>query len=119
MRGADRGVAGPDGGQWVAHIVQQPGVLPHTAYLMVTPTRGIGRNWLTGVLARVIRGYVAAGVTLGDVLDGGFNGRLSRKLLATVDETREGLTAKRYERGNALQRIVTEETRLINPKYGM
>lgn len=104
--------------QWLAHIVQRPGELPHTCYLMVTPTRGIGRNWLTGILSRVLRGYVAAGVTLGDVLDGGFNGRLSRKLLATVDETREGLTAKRYERANALQRIVTEEFRLINPKYG-
>jgi hypothetical protein len=105
--------------QWLAHIVQRPGELPHTAYLHLTPTRGIGRNWLTGVLARVLRGYVAAGVTLGDVLDGGFNGRLSRKLLATVDETREGLSARRYERANALQRIVTEEVRLINPKYGL
>ena len=104
--------------QWVAHIVQRPGELPHTCYLMITPARGIGRNWFTGVLARVLRGYTAAGVTLGDVLDGGFNGRLSAKLLATVDETREGMTAKRYERGNALQRIVTEEYRHINEKYG-
>ena len=114
----------PDAGErkrfleWCAHMVQHPGQLPHTCYLMVTPTRGVGRNWLTGILSRVLRGYVAAGVTLADVLDGGFNGRLSRKLLATVDETREGLSAKRYERANALQRIVTEEFRLINPKYG-
>ncbi|MFN4025314.1 MAG: DUF5906 domain-containing protein [Hyphomonas sp.] len=104
--------------QWCAHILQRPGELPHTCYLMITPTRGVGRNWLTGMLTRVLRGYVAAGVDLGGVLDGSFNGRLSRKLLATVDETREGLSAKRYERANALQRIVTEEYRLINPKYG-
>jgi hypothetical protein len=103
----------------MAHIVQVPGVLPHTAYLFYTPTRGIGRNWLSGVLARVLAGYVASGVSLGQVLDGGFNDRLSRKLLAVVDETREGLGAKKYERGNALQRIVTEELREINPKFGV
>lgn len=105
--------------RWMAHIVQVPGVLPHTAYLFYTPTRGIGRNWLSGVLARVLAGFVASGVSLGQVLDGGFNDRLSRKLLAVVDETREGLGAKKYERGNALQRIVTEELREINPKFGV
>ncbi len=105
--------------QWLAHIVQQPGVLPHTAYLMFTPTRGFGRNWISGVLARALAGYVASGVSLGQVLDGGFNDRLSRKLLAVVDETREGHGAKKYERGNALQRIVTEELREINPKFGV
>lgn len=105
--------------QWLAHIVQAPGVLPHTAYLFYTETRGIGRNWLGGVLARVLAGYVAVGVSLGQVLDGGFNDRVSRKLLAVVDETREGLGAKKYERGNALQRIVTEELREINPKFGV
>jgi len=105
--------------QWLAHIVQAPGVLPHTAYLMFTPTRGIGRNWISGVLARALAGFVASGVSLGQILDGSFNDRLSRKLLAVVDETREGHGVKKYERGNALQRIVTEELREINPKFGV
>ncbi len=105
--------------QWLGHAVQHPGTLPHTAYLMVTEKTGVGRNWLASVLARVLRGYVAAGVSIADVLDGKFNGRLSRKLLAIVDETREGMSERRYQRGEALKRLVTEEFRHINPKYGV
>ena len=47
--------------QWLAHIIQRPEVLPHTAYLMVAERTGIGRNWMASVLVRVLRGYVAAG----------------------------------------------------------
>lgn len=104
--------------QWLGHIVQCPGELPHTGYLMVASETGIGRNWLGGVFARVLRGYCAAGVPLGPVLDGKFNGRLSQKLLAIVDEAREGLSGNRYERGEALKRLLAEEHRDINPKYG-
>jgi hypothetical protein len=105
--------------QWLAHIVQRPGELPHTCYLMIAHEFGIGRNWLASVLARVLSGYVAAGVPLADVLDGKFNGYLSEKLLATVDETREGLSTNRYVRGEALKRLVTEEYRHINHKFGL
>ena len=105
--------------QWLGHIVQRPGELPHTCYLMIAPETGIGRNWLAGVLTRVLRGFVAAGVPLADVLDGKFNGYLSEKLLATVDETREGLSTNRYARGEALKRVITEEHRLINVKFGL
>ena len=105
--------------QWLAHIIQQPEVLPHTSYLMVTPKTGIGRNWMSSVLVRVLRGYVAAGVSLPELLDGGFNGRLSCKLLAIVDELREGPSSRRYERGQRLKSIITEENRQINPKYGI
>lgn len=105
--------------QWLAHIVQRPGELPHTCYLMIAHETGIGRNWLAGVLARVLSGFVAAGVPLADVLDGKFNGYLSEKLLATVDEAREGLSTHRYARGEALKRLITEEHRIINAKYGL
>lgn len=104
--------------QWLGHIVQRPGELPHTSYLMTTSETGIGRNALAGVLARALRGHVAAGVPLGPVLDGKFNGRLSQKLLAIVDEAREGMPGNRYERGEALKRLIAEEHRDINPKYG-
>src|SRR5262249_34904000 len=93
-------------------------VLPHTAYLMITPTRGIGRNLLASILVRVLRGFVAAGVSLPDILDGGFTGRLGGKLLIIVDEAREGRGERRYQRANRLSQITTEEHREINPKYG-
>ena len=104
---------------WCAHMLQRPDELPHTCYLMITEQTGIGRNWLASVLVRVLRGYVASGVDIGKVLDGSFNGRLARKLLAVVDETREGMSEKRYARGEALKSIITAEFREINPKYGV
>ncbi len=104
---------------WVAHIVQEPGVLPHTAWLMITSKRGVGRNWVASVLARVLAGHAALGVDLGDVLGSSFNERLSEKLLLVVDETREGSGADRYRKANKLQKVITEEHREINPKFGL
>ena len=105
--------------QWLAHIVQRPEVLPHTAYLMTTKTTGIGRNLLASILVRVLRGHVAAGISLPELLDGGFTGRLSRKLLAIVDEAREGSGDRRYQRAERLKSLITEEHRHVNPKYGI
>ena len=104
--------------KWLAHIIQRPEVLPHTAYLMTTPRTGIGRNLLASMIVRVLRGHVAAGVSLPELLDGGFTGRLSRKLLAIVDEAREGSGDKRFQRAERLKSLVTEEHRHINIKYG-
>lgn len=104
--------------QWLAHILQRPHELPHTAMLMVAEQTGIGRNLLAAMLVRALRGHVAAGVQLGELLDGAFNGRLSKRLLAIVDEVREGMGEKRYVRGERLKSLITEEHRLINPKYG-
>lgn len=105
--------------QWLAHIIRAPEVLPHTAYLLVTTQTGIGRNALASILVRVLRGYVAAGVDIAAILDGRFNGRLSQKLLAIVDEVREGLGERRYQRGERLKSLVTEEHRQIDVKYGL
>lgn len=104
--------------QWLAHIAQRPGELPQTAYVMVTETTGTGRNWLAGVLGRVFAGYTALGVDLGPILDGDFNGILSRKLLATVDEVRSGGEGDRYGRAEALKSTINSERRNINEKYG-
>jgi hypothetical protein len=51
-------------------------------------------------------------------LDGGFTGRLSRKLLAIVDEAREGSGERRFARAERIKSLITEEYRQINPKYG-
>jgi primase-polymerase (primpol)-like protein len=104
--------------QWLGHILQRPDVLPHTCYLMITPQTGVGRNWLASVLARVLRGYVASSVKIGQILEGGFNGVLSQKLLAVVDEAREGMSEKKYVKAQAFKELITQETRTINPKYG-
>ena len=103
---------------WLAHIPRCPEVLPHTAYLMTTPVTGIGRNLLASILVRALRGFVAAGVSLPELLDGGFTGRLSRKLLVIVDEAREGSGERRYQRATRLTQLITEEHRHVNHKYG-
>lgn len=103
---------------WLAHIEQCPGVLPHTAWLHVATSFGMGRNWLASVLARVWTGSVASNLDLVDMLDSGFNGRLSRKVLATVDEIREGGRGEQWAHAERLKSLLNEETRSINPKYG-
>jgi hypothetical protein len=103
---------------WLAHIEQRPGELPHVHFLMFTAMQGVGRNLLAAVLARVWPGTVALDVDLPALLDGGFNGRLSRKLLAVVNEVREGAGPNQYRHADRLRTLLTDETRAINPKYG-
>lgn len=103
---------------WLAHIEQHPGVLPHVHVLMYTPKQGIGRNWLASVLARVWPGVTALDVDLPALLDGKFNGRLSRKVFAVVNEIREGGGSNVYRHADRLRTLLTDEWRRINPKFG-
>lgn len=102
---------------WLAHIEQRPGQLPHFGWVHISRVHGKGRNWISSVLARLWRGNVAASLDLMAVLDGGFNGRLSRCVLAVVDEINEGGNQS-YRHAQVLRQIVTAEHREINPKYG-
>ncbi len=104
---------------WLAHIEQKPGILPHNHYLMIAKQQGAGRNWLAGVLAHVWSGYVAMDFDLKATLTSGFNGQLSRKLLAVVDEINEGGTGERWAHSEKLKTMLTQSHRLINVKYGL
>lgn len=103
---------------WLAHIEQRPGELPSTGWLHIARHFGMGRNWLASVLARVWAGSVAANLDLVALLKSGFSGQLSRKVLAVVDEIREGGRETQWEHAERLKSVITEEHRLINPKYG-
>lgn len=112
---------GADAGRfldWLAHIEQNPGELPHTSWLHIAKNFGMGRNWLASVLTRVWAGSVAANLDLVGVMSSGFNGQLSRKVLAIVDEIREGGRDSQWEHSEKLKSLITEEHRLVNPKYG-
>lgn len=102
---------------WLAHLEQKPGVLPHTCWLHIATRFGLGRNWLASVLTRVWAGSVAASFDLSQTLKDGFNGRLSRKVLAIVDELREG-DENPWKTASKIRSLLTEEVRTINPKYG-
>lgn len=103
---------------WLAHLEQKPGELPHYGWLHVANKTGTGRNWLASVLARVWRGYVAPNVDLPNLLDSQFNGQLAGRVLAIVDEIQAGVSENRYSHTNKLRSIVTAEYRDVNPKYG-
>jgi primase-polymerase (primpol)-like protein len=103
---------------WLAHIEQRPGELPHHGWVHISRLHGTGRNWLSGVLCRLWRGYVAASIDLPGMLQTGFNGSLSRKLLAVIDEIKEGGSDARWKNAETLKSAVTVEERRINRKYG-
>ena len=102
---------------WLAHIEQRPGELPHYGWIHISRIHGKGRNWISGVLARVWAGHVAASLDLIGVLESGFNNRLSRCMLAIVDEINEGGNQS-YRHAQTLRQLVTAEVREINPKFG-
>lgn len=104
---------------WLAHIEQAPGELPHHHYLMIATEQGIGRNWLSSLLACVWPGHVALDFNLVQSLSSGFNGQLSRKLLANVDEINEGGKAEQWAHSEKLKSMVTARERFINVKYGL
>lgn len=102
---------------WLAHIQQQPGILPHYGWVHISREHGKGRNWISSVLTRVFAPYVCPGINIVSILDNGFNGELSRRLLAIVDEINEGGSSV-YRHAQSLRQLVTAEYRDINPKYG-
>jgi hypothetical protein len=102
---------------WLAHIEQRPGELPHSHYLHIAKSFGLGRNWLASLLARVWAGHTAANFDLVGSLSNGFNGRLSQKILAVVDEIREGGGEGPWALSEKLKSMMTAEKREINPKY--
>jgi primase-polymerase (primpol)-like protein len=103
---------------WLAHIEQRPGRLPHFGWIHISDKHGTGRNWLASVIARLWPGYAAINFDLSGMLRTGFNDRLSCKLIAVVDEIQEGGSNARWDNAETMKRLVTEEYRTINPKFG-
>jgi phage/plasmid primase-like uncharacterized protein len=102
---------------WLAHLEQNPGELPHYGWLHIASYTGCGRNWLASVLARVWRGYVAPNVDLHSLLDSQYNGVLSGRILAMVDEIQAG-DGGNYRHKNRLREMLNQEVQNMNPKFG-
>jgi primase-polymerase (primpol)-like protein len=103
---------------WLAHIEQRPGELPHHGWLHIADHFGTGRNWLESVISRLWRGYVAPSVDLDSLINGGFNGAIAGRVIAVVDEIRTGAREDAYMMEGRIRNMLTEETRYIKPKYG-
>ena len=105
--------------QYLAHIAQRPGEEVQSAYVFRTPTEGIGRNWVSAVLDKVWPKSVALAVNFDTLVRQGYNGVLSRKLLAVVDEIEVSpAAADKAKIATAVREMVTASVRLVNPKYG-
>lgn len=102
---------------WLAHIEQRPGELPHFGFLHIARNHGVGRNFIASVLGRLWPGKTAQAFDLIGSLETGYNDRLSGCHLAVVDEIYEG-KASQWKHESALRKLMTEEHRHINPKYG-
>jgi hypothetical protein len=102
---------------WCAHIFQKPGELPSFGFVHIAREHGLGRNWISAVLARLMPGNVAASLDLVGMLNSNYNERLSHCLLAIVDEIHVGGSSD-WRHSNKLREIITADRRHINPKYG-
>lgn len=103
---------------WLAHIEQRPGELPHQCWLHISKEEGTGRNWLSAVIARLWPGNAAVNFDLAGMFKDGYNGTLSRKIVAVVDEIRDGGGSERWKNADVLKAAITADTRKINPKFG-
>lgn len=101
---------------WLAHIEQKPGELPHYGFLHISKNTGLGRNWVSSVLTQVFRGYCAPGIDLVRLLTGQFNRVLASKVLIIVDEIKAATAGERWKYSEKLKSIVTAEQREINGK---
>jgi hypothetical protein len=67
-----------------------------------------------------LRGYVLNNAVLDNVLEGAYNGRMSRKLLMIVDEARAGMRGSNtWALSEKLKTMVNPEYREINEKHGL
>jgi hypothetical protein len=103
---------------WLAHTEQKPWELPHTAFLHIAQQTGMGRNWLSGLLARVFAGYTAASLDLSLLLKSGWGDSLTSKVMCVVDEIHAGGTDNPWSHAEKMKQLLNEPTRTINSKYG-
>lgn len=103
---------------WLAHCEQRPEELPHHGWLMWTEQFGIGRNWLSSLLSRVWQGETAPSLDLIGLLNGSFNNAISQRRCAIIDEIHMGSNVSIHTMAARLRQMMTEEIRVINPKYG-
>lgn len=103
---------------WLAHIEQRPGELPHYGWLHIADITGTGRGWLASIITRLWTNYVAPSVDMDAIVGGSFNGALAGKVIAIVDEIRAGAREDAYMMEGKIRNMLTEETRYVKPKYG-
>ena len=73
---------------WLAHIVQYPGVLSHQCFYFATPLTGTGRGLLSRMLVATFGTFALPGANANALFGNDKNGEFDRKLLCIIDECR-------------------------------
>jgi hypothetical protein len=101
---------------WLAAMVQQPGVRPHFHFLLFTECQGIGRSWLGDCLRELWGEEHATHVDLHQLFEDSFNPQLSRKILVYVSETKAP-PSERFAHRERMNSLFTDNRIRINEKH--
>ena len=99
---------------WVAHLVQMPGDRINHAVVIVSKAQGVGKSMLGDVVG-LLAGESNRASTSAAILNSGFDGLFTGKLVVQVDEVRE---AGNWKLAESLKSKITEERLPINIKFG-
>ena len=100
--------------QWIAYILQNPGVKSGTA-LVLKGLQGIGKNTFTDVISELTAGYSCKNVTDINELTGTFNSVVENKMFIVLNEMKNN-GDDRLVNFNSLKSVITDDTIRINEK---
>ncbi len=99
---------------WIAHLVQRPAERVNHAVLIVSKAQGVGKSMLGDVVG-LLAGESNRAATTASILNSGFDGLTTGKLVVQVDEVRE---LGNWKLAELLKSKITEERLPVNIKYG-
>lgn len=96
---------------WISHIFQKPEIKTNVAVVLYSITEGIGKNTITDILAKLLKGYETKFRDTNALTDK-FNGDMMAKLFVVGDE----INARAQQVANELKDIITRKTENIEFK---
>jgi len=101
---------------WLAHIVQHPGVRPKIVPLHIAYRHGAGRGWVVEVMTGVLGWWNVTSHKMKDIAAGLWGDYLVERLLVAVPEVKD--KGKIYEVDDQVRDIMTEPRLRVNLKGG-
>jgi len=98
---------------WLAQLVQQPHILPHTAIIIISE-EGIGKDIFNTFLESVLNEKYTSNTEKLELICGKFNTILGGKLLMTINETNPVDSRERIEN---IKYLITAEKIMIEGKH--
>lgn len=102
---------------WLAHMIQVPGIRPHHHFLLVAQRVGTGRGWVSEIFKRMLGVYATEVEDLFKLLLSNFNNELSRKLFVNIPEIKAPDNNSRFKFREPLKVLLSAQRRWINDKF--